>query len=81
MPRLYPWSFASRREWHAPCVHHACNMHLFHLANLGATIVLLCSRPVRCYVAELVPHFTLNAVDYIVHVIAQQHNVIALGSS
>ena len=37
-------------------------VHLFYLDNLPDPIVLLCCCPVRCRVAELVPHFTLHAL-------------------
>ena len=47
------------RERNTPCVHCA----LFFISdNLPDTIVLLWCCPVRCYVAELVPHFTLHAL-------------------
>ena len=60
-------------------------MHLFYLDNLPNTIVLLCCGPVRCRVAELVPHFTLHALRTALYMlfpwsIAQQHNEIVLGS-
>ena len=42
--------------------HCARTVHLFHLDNLPDAIVLLCCCPVRCRVAELVPHFTLHAL-------------------
>ena len=38
----------------------ASTMHLFYSGNLPDTIVLLCCCPVRCRVAEPVPHFTLH---------------------
>ena len=61
----------------------ARTMHLFSLDNLPDTIVLLCCSPVRCCVAELVPHFSLNAPRTascsFPWSIAQQHNVIVLG--
>ena len=37
-------------------------MHLLYLDNLPDATVLLCCYPVRCRVAELVPHFILHAL-------------------
>ena len=42
--------------------HGVRTVHLFYLDNLLDAIVLLCCCPVRCRVAELVPHFTLHAL-------------------
>ena len=51
----------AKGEQDAPCAHRTHTVHLFYLYNLPNTIVLLCCCPVRCRVAELVPHFTLHA--------------------
>ena len=66
--------------------HCARTVHLFHVGNLLDAIVLLHCCPVRCCVAELVPHFTLYelriAILYAIFLsFAQQHNVFILGSS
>ena len=39
-----------------------CTVHLVYLDNLPDAIVLLCCCPVRCCVAELVPHFNPKAL-------------------
>ena len=43
-------------------MHRARTMQLFYSDNLPDTIVLLCCCPVRCCVAELVPHVTPHAL-------------------
>ena len=43
-------------------MHRARTVHLFYFNNLPDPVVLLCCWPVRCLVAELVPHFTLHAL-------------------
>ena len=43
-------------------MHHTLIMHLFYLDNLPNPIVLLGCSPLRCFVAKLVPHFTLNTL-------------------
>ena len=43
-------------------MHRARAVHLFYFDSFPDPIVLLCGCPVRCRVAELVPHFTLHAL-------------------
>ena len=42
--------------------HRAPTVQFFYLDNLLDAMVLLCYCPVRCRVAELVPHFNLHAL-------------------
>ena len=50
-------------------MHRACNVHFFCLDNLPDTIVVLCCCPVRCCIAELVPHLTLQALSTALHML------------
>ena len=43
-------------------MHRARTVQLFYSDDLPDTLFLLCCCPVRCCVAELVPHFTLHAL-------------------
>ena len=49
--------------------HHACTVHLFYLDDLLVLIVLLGCCPLRCCVAELVPHFTVNTVIFALYML------------
>ena len=52
----------SQGERDTPCAHCVHTVHLFYLDNLCDPIVLLGCCPLRCCVAELVPHFMLDTL-------------------
>ena len=53
---IVPWSLECGGAAHTVRARCIC------FNNLPVTIVLICCRPVRCRVAELVPHFTLHTL-------------------